>query len=65
MSKKIFEPIVGAVVVILAYGWLQERDVADKEKERAEVAERRLANCTGCAQSWAQYRAETNHRRKL
>lgn len=51
-------------ILVLAYGWHQERDIADKEKARAEVAERRLAVCTGCAQSWAEYRDETNHRRK-
>lgn len=57
------EIILGLVLVLSAYGWHQERDIADAEKARAEVAERRLAVCTGCAQSWNDYRAATNHRR--
>jgi hypothetical protein len=57
------DAILAVLGVLAAYSWHQERDIADQALSRAEVAERRLAVCTGCAQSWEGYRAATNHRR--
>lgn len=58
------EIILAILFLFSVYSWSLERDIADQEEARAEVAEHRLANCIGCAQSWAEYKDNNNHRSK-
>lgn len=58
------EIILGLLLLLCAYGWHQERDIADHEQDQKRIAEQRLSSCMGCAQSWEDYKAANNHRGK-